>query len=222
MIFTPYGNPKGDPYAGPEYLAPTQFIDSDHETVRDFSARAVGDATDDTEKAIRIFNAVRDQILYDMFTIRLEPERFRASETLQCGAGWCVPKAVVLAACARAAGIPAAIGLSDVVNHFTTPKVQAAMGESNVFIHHGYAVLYVGGRWLKAVPAFNASLCAKIGVATTDFDGTQDAILQEYDANNNVRMEYLKHHGMWSDLPFDRVVTDFRDYYPQALFELGT
>jgi hypothetical protein len=27
-------------------------------------------------------------------------------------------------------------------------------------------------------------------------------------------MEYVKDHGTWSDFPFQRVVDDFRDFYP--------
>jgi hypothetical protein len=57
-------------------------------------------------------------------------------------------------------------------------------------------------------------------VPPTDFDGVNDAILQEYDAQNNVRMEYLRDHGYWSDLPFNRVKDDMDGYYP-AEFNYG-
>ena len=43
-----------------------------------------------------------------------------------------------------------------------------------------------------------------------------DAILQEYDAQRNLRMEYLRDHGFWSDLPFNRIKDDFEGYYPRA------
>ena len=32
-------------------------------------------------------------------------------------------------------------------------------------------------------------------------------------------MEYVADHGIWSDFPYDRVVDDFRDYYPPSFFE---
>ncbi len=64
------------------------------------------------------------------------------------------------AACARRAGIPSAIGLSDVVNHFSTPKLREAMRGREVFLDHGWAALYIEGQWVKAVRAFNAELCA--------------------------------------------------------------
>ena len=36
----------------------------------------------------------------------LEPEIFRATTTLASGSGFCIPKAILLAAVARAVGIP--------------------------------------------------------------------------------------------------------------------
>jgi transglutaminase-like putative cysteine protease len=212
MIFTPYGLPE----SGPRYLALTAFLDFEHRLVRDFVARVVGSETSAVRKAVRLFYAVRDELRYDPFAIRLEPEAFRASTVLRDGRAFCIPKAVLLAAAARAVGIPSAIGLSDVVNHFTSERLKRAMGGKEVFLHHGYAALHLAGKWVKAAPAFNLELCTRFGVLPTEFDGTSDAILQEYDAQRNLRMEYLRDHGFWSDLPFNRIKEEFEGYYPRA------
>jgi transglutaminase-like putative cysteine protease len=211
MIFTPYGWPEPDDSA---YLEPTVFLDSDREEVRNFASKVVGAATDPVEQGVKLFYAVRDGFRYDPFSIWLSPESFTASSVLRKGYGFCITKAVLLAAAARAAGIPAAIGLSDVINHFTSDKLKEAMGHRDVFIHHGYAALYLDGRWVKAAPAFNIELCQRFGVPPTEFDGRSDAVLQKYDADNNIRMEYLRDHGFWSDLPFNRVKDDMEGYYP--------
>ena len=214
MEFTPYGWPA----PGAAYLAPTPFLDFERPEVADFAREAVGDAASAREQAVRLFHAVRDGIRYDPYTMRMTPECFRASTVVGERGAFCIPKAVLLAAGARLLGIPAAIGLSDVVNHFTTPKLQAIMGGREVFLHHGWAALYLDGKWVKAVPAFNSELCTLMRVPPTDFDGTRDAVLQQYKEDGSVHMEYLRDHGVWSDLPYLRIDADWTGYYPASLW----
>ncbi len=40
----------------------------------------------------------------------------------------------------------------------------------------------------------------------------------EYDAKNRRHMEYLRDHGCWSDFPFDKVMADFRAFYPTEAY----
>lgn len=212
--FTPYGWPE----PGERYLKATDFLDFGAPAVAQFVADAVRDAITPTQKAVRLFYAVRDEVRYDAGNVRLTPEGLRASTVVAEGEAFCIPKAGLLVAAARCAGIPAAIGLSDVVNHFSTPKMQRAMGGREVFMHHGWAALYLEGRWLKAVPAFNKELCALMGVPPTEFDGTRDAVLQQFKADGQLHMEYLRDHGIWSDVPLRRIDADWAGYYPSTLW----
>jgi transglutaminase-like putative cysteine protease len=213
--------PPEKPTPGAAYLEPTFFLDCGHPSVRDFALRATAGARDAIERATRLFYAVRDGIRYDPFAVRLVREDYVASRVLGDGRAYCLPKAILLAAAARASGIPAAIGLSDVVNHLTTEKLKARMGGRTLFIHHGYAVLHLAGRWIKAAPAFNIELCRRFNVRPTEFDGRGDAVFQEYDALDRRHMEYVKDSGTWSDFPFDLVAADFRAAYPASFFSGG-
>ncbi len=113
--------------------------------MRSFAQRAAGAATNDVERAVKLFYAVRDGIRYDPFSMRLDPAIYVASHVLAAKSAYCIPKAILLAAAARALGVPCAIGLSDVVNHLTTEKLKALMGGTTYFMHHGYAVMYLRG-----------------------------------------------------------------------------
>jgi transglutaminase-like putative cysteine protease len=213
MIHTP---PGSKPEPGPEYLQSTGFLDSDSDTVRRFAQQAAGAETSNIGRAVKLFYAVRDGIRYDPFAISLEPETYVASHVLAAKSAYCIPKAILLAAAARALGVPCAIGLSDVVNHLTTEKLKARMGGKTYFMHHGYAVLYLEGQWVKAAPAFNIELCTRFGVLPTEFDGRADAIFQPYDAHERRHMEYVKDHGIWTDFTLDKVAADFRAFYPPS------
>lgn len=197
----------------PAYLAPGRLIDSDHPAIRARAAAVTAGAADDRQRAVRLFYHVRDGWRYDPFNFRLTARHHTASAVLAADHGYCITKAVLLSALARAAGIPSAVGLADVTNHLTSEKLTRQMGGSTLFVDHGFSLLKVDGRWVKAAPAFNIELCERFGVAPTDFDGRSDAILQEFDARGRRHMEYLRHHGAWSDLPFDKVEHDFRVAY---------
>jgi transglutaminase-like putative cysteine protease len=185
-------------------LAPTGLLDFEHPAVGQFVADAIGSAESHREQAVRLFYAVRDRIRYDPFQFSRERDDYRAS----------VPKAGLLAAAARAVGIPAAVGLADVTNHLNTPKLREAMGGVDVFYDHGYTALWLDGRWVKAAAVFNIELCRRFGVRPTEFDGVGDALLQEYDQSDRRHMQYLRDHGMFDDLPFERMIADFDLHYP--------
>jgi transglutaminase-like putative cysteine protease len=57
---------------------------------------------------------VRDEIKYNMYTPKFLPEHFLASNILAKNEGYCVQKAVLLVALARAAGIPAGLGFAKI------------------------------------------------------------------------------------------------------------
>jgi len=196
-------------------LARTRFLDFDHPEVAGFARRAAGAGTD-REKAVRLYYAVRDGIRYDPYSFHVTPEWLSASRTLAVRAGWCVPKAVLLAACCRAEGIPARLGFADVKNHLATERLLQAMG-SDLFIWHGYVSILLDGRWVKATPAFNIEMCRRFDVLPLEFDGTADSLLQPYDAKKRRHMEYVRDRGLFDDLPFDAIAADMRAAYPRLI-----
>lgn len=196
-------------------LRPTRFIDSDHPAIRAFAATHAGMGTA-RDKAVALAAAVRDAVPYDLYAFQVAPEPLVASAVLAAPSAYCVPKAVLLAAVARAAGIPSRIGFADVRNHLTSPRFQAMMDEPN-FRWHAYTALQIDGRWLKATPAFDQAMCAKRGVAVLTFDGTQDSIFQPFDAQGRKSMEYIAFHGEFDDLPYDRFASEMRRIYPRLL-----
>jgi len=201
-----------------EYLTPGSFVDSDHPAVIAFS-REYSKGKGEREKAVSLYYAVRDRIRYNPFQNFTLDDTYRASVCLEQGSGWCVPKAALLAACARAAGIPARVGYADVRNHITTPELTAKMG-TDLFVFHGYTDLLLDGMWVKATPAFNLSLCIRFRVKPLEFDGISDSLFHPFDEDNRRHMEYVRDRGSYADVPADEIRRVFSETYPKY-FNLG-
>ena len=199
-----------------QFLLPTRYVDCDAAPICEFVSRVVGDTHDlsTTEKAIRLFDAVRDQIKYDPYNVSLSETNYRASEIVKRPSGFCVPKAILLAAALRAAGIPAAVGFADVRNHLNSPKLTELMG-TDLFIYHGYVALWLNNSMLKVTPAFNIELCERFGVRPLIFDGTADALFHEFDTQHHRHMEYINDRGWFADPPIRGMLEDFCVAYPK-------
>jgi transglutaminase-like putative cysteine protease len=194
------------------YLQPSLAIDCDSGAVAAFARKNAGNSADPREQAVGLYYAVRDGIRYDPYSINLSIEGLRASATLKIGRGWCVAKAILLAACCRAVGIPARLGFADVRNHLTTARMREKM-RTDIFFWHGYTSIYLGGTWIKATPAFNIELCERFWLKPLDFDGRSDSIYHPFDLEGKRHMEYLAYRGEFADVPLDRITETFRREY---------
>ena len=200
-------------------LQPTPLIDSDHPDVVAFAHEHARGA-DVRERAVALYLAVRDRIRYDPYRIDLSPDGMRASRALANGYGWCVPKAALLAAVARAAGIPARVGYADVRNHLSTERLRETMG-TDVFVWHGYTDLLIDGAWVKATPAFNIELCDRFGLLPLEFDGRADSIYHPFDRSGQRHMEYVRQRGAFDEMPLAALVADFAATYPKLAQSAG-
>ncbi len=195
-----------------QYIQPSPTVDSDNPAVAEFARENSGNSTDPREKAISIYYAVRDGICYDPYTLDLSIDGLRASTTLRVGRGWCVAKAILLAACCRSLGIPARLGFADIRNHLTTARMREMM-KTDIFFWHGYTAIYFNGVWVKATPAFNIELCERFRIKPLDFNGRNDSIYHPFDLEGNRHMEYLRYRGEFTDVPIDQMTETFRREY---------
>jgi transglutaminase-like putative cysteine protease len=167
----------------------------------------------DTQRAVAVYYAIRDGILYDPYSADISVAGLKATTVLEERRGWCVSKAILLAACCRALGIPARLGYADVLNHLSTEKMRQRM-KTNVFYWHGYTALYLDDRWVKATPAFNIELCEKFGLKPLEFNGRDDSIYHAFDQAGNRHMEYLHDRGQFLEPPIEAMRRTFDEYYP--------
>jgi transglutaminase-like putative cysteine protease len=203
------------------FTRPTTCVESAHPDVVAFARRHAQGAQGEIETAVRIYYAVRDGFRYDPYSLVVSAEGLRASVTLAAGRGWCVSKSVLLAACYRAAGLPARLGFADVRNHLSTANMRASMA-TDIFYWHGYTAVHLEGRWVKATPAFNIELCEKFGFLPLEFDGRNDSLYHPFDREGKRHMEYVNEHGQFADVPFDAMLATFHDKYGHMMADDGS
>lgn len=187
------------------FLEPTSYIDFDTPSVREKALELVRGLTTQRDKATSIFYAVRDGIRYTIYGRRSLPEHFRASYVLSAGEGYCVQKAILLVALARAAMIPARLRFAAIRNHLMPAEILEKRG-SNFFAYHGYTDLYLEGSWVKATPTFDIVCCRNAGLRPVDFDGEHDALLPSVTLDGKPHIEYVEDRGVFDDVPFDAVM----------------
>jgi transglutaminase-like putative cysteine protease len=186
------------------YLRPTFFIDCDAAAVREKSQAIVAPIKGEREQAVSLFSFVRDEIRYNAFSPRSTDGHYKASHILAVGEGYCVQKAVLLVALARAAAIPARLRFADIRNHLAPEGFVEKRG-SNLFSYHGLADLRIDGRWIKATPTYDQGFCRKTGVSPVLFDGSRDAMLPARALDGRPYVDYILDRGFFDDLPLEEM-----------------
>ncbi len=197
---------------------PTEFLDHDSPVVRRFVHDALRDEdTTDVQRAVRLYYAVRDGLLYEVYGADLSRSGLRASAIISAGTGFCVHKSLVYAAALRAVGIPSRLIFGDVRNHLASDRLRRLVG-GDVFCFHSLTSVFLEGRWLKATPVFNKLLCRLYRIAPLDFDGAADSMYHPFDQDGRRHMEFLHMHGEFDDFPYSTVINGLRTAHPR-LFE---
>ena len=183
------------------YLHPTEAIDSDNSGIREVAMRLTTALPDPARKSVALFYFVRDEIHYSVYMISTYFGDFKASATLTRRRGYCVQKAVLLAALARAVGIPSRLAFAKIRNQ-RVPEHLVKQTGMNILPSHGYTQLYLHGTWVSVTPAFDRSLCEKSGLPPAEFDGVHDALLSDTDLYGRPFIEYLEKYEPQRDFPF--------------------
>jgi len=188
------------------YLNCTYTIDCEEESVKEKAQILTMDKETTVDKATALFYFVRDGIKYNPYVPIYILEDNRASITLERGEGYCVQKAILLAALARASGIPTKLGFADIRNYILPKKIADAMRGENLFIYHGYVAFYLDRKWVKATPAFDLKMCKKNLIIPVDFDGRSDAQFHRNNREGKLHIEYVRDHGYFDDLPWEKLL----------------
>jgi len=161
-----------------EFLQETRYCDCNHPAIKNLSYELTKDCSSDVEKAIVLFEYVRDNILYEFG----EWGR-KASIILEKGSGMCTNSANLLVALFRAVGIPSGYGImktnaKEYFGPIMLPIFKNLVSDKSV---HIYAYAYLDNKWVKCDPSTDKQLSEKTSYfnPTTElvvWDGLSDKI----------------------------------------------
>ena len=187
-----------------KWLRATPTFDCENESIIEKAKDLTRGQEAVVDRARSLFYFVRDEMKFIPLLPVEHIESYRASRILRTGGGMCIQKAVLLAALARAAGIPARVHFVDIRNHRVPDKLREVI-QTNLFPYHGYDELYLEEKWVKATPTFELKVCRENRLIPVEFDGKHDAMLRSHDLDGNPHIEYLQDHGLYEDVPLDEI-----------------
>jgi transglutaminase-like putative cysteine protease len=192
----------------------TEFLDYESPVVKAFVRKAVPDeSAPDMEKARALYYAVRDGIHYEIYGADVSRTGLRASSIIERNMGFCIHKSIVYAAALRSVGVPARLFYGDVRNHITNSRLEKLIG-GDVFSYHSLTSVFLEGAWVKVTPVFNKLLCRLYKISPLEFDGRSDSIHHPYDDEGRRHMEFVRVHGDFDDVPYDRLINGIRANHP--------
>ena len=195
-------------------LVPTRFVDHHDPAIRDVIDQLSLSGLADHERAIRVFEFVRDEVRY-AFRAKPDPTDYAASQILAEGEGFCVQKAILLAALGRAAEIPTAIAICDLQDETLPAYIVDVIGGPTMY-HHGLNAFHIYGQWLLADASLSPDVITRKGYRPVVFDGSGDALLSATTLSGDPHATYTEWRGLFPDFDFDELIRTFAEEYPKT------
>jgi hypothetical protein len=140
-----------------EYLRSSPILDTNDKRIRRLAKKAVKGCKTPAEKADALRKRVTEYVDDKGLTVGFAT----ASEVVRRRSGDCSEHSVLLAAMARAVGIPAR-GVSGMVQ---VPRGPLSAADATTFGYHMWTQVYIGGRWIDIDAAMRQTDCDPTHVA---------------------------------------------------------
>ncbi|MCE7747213.1 MAG: transglutaminase domain-containing protein [Candidatus Heimdallarchaeota archaeon] len=165
-----------------EFFKPTKSLDFNKSFVKNKALEIVKDAETETDKALSIFNWMKDNIKFSVSNTDA-----KASRTLKKGYGECANRTVLHVALLRAVGIPARMRYVDLKSELLQPIIPSFLfSRIPPKLGHIWPECYIDNKWISCETFYDTALYEKMleknmitkdQVPTINWDGKTDLIL---------------------------------------------
>ncbi|HET56153.1 MAG TPA: transglutaminase domain-containing protein [Ignavibacteria bacterium] len=154
----------------------------------------------------RLFEFVRDRIIYD-FAPEIEgPEDWQASTILKRGSGFCHQKAILLTAFLRASRLPAALVFQNVVDHVILNSRYEKLLPNGRLPLHALVAVNINDKWYRLDATLDAELCRKKAYRLTKVIPGEETLLPKLTLKGNPHFIIESELGYFESYP-----REFRD-----------
>jgi len=154
----------------------------------------------------RLFEFVRDKIVFD-FAPEIEgPEDWQASTILKKGSGFCHQKAILLAAFLRASELPVALVFQEVIDHVILSSRYEKLLPNGRLPLHALVAVNINDKWYRLDATLDADLCSSKGYRLTKVVPGEEALLPKLTLKGNPHFTIESELGYFESYP-----EEFRD-----------
>ncbi len=201
-----------------DYLKSSKMCDSDNPIIIQKAQNLTNEVSSDKEKAIAIFNYIRDDVEFFM-----DPYFETASNTLKAVKGFCASKANLQVALLRAVNIPARYHIFHVKKELMKPFMPNWLLKffPDNIDHHPTCECYLNEKWIACDATFDKKL---IEGAKKKENLNQEAFPQiDWDGENNLNTLYpwkVAEEGYFASLDEFWRATIKRCYSPKFMMKI--
>ena len=159
------------------------------------------------DKVRKVFDFVRDDIIFDFAPKIAGPESWYASNILKNRRGFCHQKAILFVALLRAVDLPAALVFQNVTDHILLDNRFAKFVPGGILPLHAVVAVEINNKWYHLDATLDSELCNRKGYVINNVIEGQDTLLPEYTRTGERHFTILQELGYFESYP-----KQFRDF----------
>ncbi|MBC8175269.1 MAG: transglutaminase domain-containing protein [Candidatus Marinimicrobia bacterium] len=183
------------------------IFDFDSENILVLVRELIQEMTVEWETVKRLYEFVRDSIIYD-FAPKIEDfSDWQASTILRTKRGFCHQKAILLATLFRSVGIPSALVFQTIIDHVLLDTRYRDMIPDGRLPMHALVAIYFEKKWYRLDATLDSELCIKKGYKIMKVIPGNETLLPETTQDCKPHFTIEKQLGFFDSYPVELLHT---------------
>jgi len=182
-------------------LLPSSLFDYDNETIQSKINQLKIKSDDPWVRTEKIFNFVRDNIIYDFAPEITGLSSWNASIILKSGNGFCHQKAILLTALLRALEIPTCLVFQNVKDHMLLSSRFLKLLPGGYLPTHALVAVNISNKWYRLDASLDSTLCTRKGYHISQIEFGKETLLPTHTLDGRQHFSIEKELGYFENYP---------------------